>query len=186
MSNRPSLTFRSTVAHSQVPPPLFQEASRVRYIPKGQFEPKGFPGKISPHKGLNCEGFTESLIERLEPAHPMWVIKPGCITGVKGKEKRQAPLLLRFHPTAPTEAQTPSNRTPPMAWRERYTVGERETDSDRGTKPMVGIDFAGRKKGCATSAAGGGASSSVWQRGNEQERKKLIVDVAGGRNTGKT
>ncbi|KAL4566113.1 hypothetical protein LXL04_030223 [Taraxacum kok-saghyz] len=43
--------------------------------PEGQFEPKGFPGRTSPHKGL-ARRIYPSIEDYSAPPHPMWVIKP--------------------------------------------------------------------------------------------------------------
>ncbi|KAL4576666.1 hypothetical protein LXL04_012764 [Taraxacum kok-saghyz] len=61
-------------------PPIFQRGVPSSRHPEGQFEPIGFPGRTSPHKGLSAREFTRACKAYSTPAHPMWVIKPLCIT----------------------------------------------------------------------------------------------------------
>ncbi|KAL4586275.1 hypothetical protein LXL04_010911 [Taraxacum kok-saghyz] len=60
--------------------PIFQRGVPSLRHPEGQFELIGFPGRTSPHKGLSARGFTRACKAYSTPAHPMWVIKPLCIT----------------------------------------------------------------------------------------------------------
>ncbi|KAL4588084.1 hypothetical protein LXL04_000963 [Taraxacum kok-saghyz] len=66
-------------------PPLFQGTSRVRYIPKGSSNPRGFQGENFTTPGFG-EGITESVTIRPEPS-PRWVIKTRYITPAKDRTR---------------------------------------------------------------------------------------------------